>query len=136
MIPTIFVVGVLGIGALMILPKLNIEADSDNRTVIVTVSFTPTPRTGGPIRAGGALTDVVTVQLEMGSTWEPKENVKVSPKVWTLHPSKAQRIRVEASQFTGELLSCTITEKGREPVTDAKAGPTEVACVMPGLRGK
>lgn len=136
MIPTIFALGALGIGAYILMPSLAHISDSDNRTVTVTVTFDPMPRTGGQIRAGSALTDVVTAQIDIGPDWGPKEILKSKPLVRVFRPSKERRISVHAEQFTGKTLTCSITEKGREPVTMTKSGPSEVVCVMPGLRGK
>jgi hypothetical protein len=129
-IPTIFVIGLLGVGAWMFAPSVKNLMDKDDGGITVTVAFDPPRRSGGPIRPGGNLLDVVSIQILVGNQPAgPTQRVKQSPWTLVLYPDR-NRVIIElyAEQFTGGLLQCTIKQKGRPAAHDEGVGPTTVRC--------
>lgn len=97
--------------------------------VILVVEFTPGRRTGNPLRPGGNITDLVSIQVgianvPMGAT----RRERVSPWSLPVYPGTGQMVEVYAEQFGGEFLKCRIMYRGRTLMHDEGAGPSTVRC--------
>jgi hypothetical protein len=133
MIPTLFVVGLLGVGAWMFAPSIKNLMDEDDGGVILLVEFEPARRSGKPLRPGGNLLDRISIQVTVGNhPTGPTETAVSSPWERVIYPAvKSKRgvgIELYAEQFTGGLLRCMIRQHGHGPVNDDGAGATTVRC--------
>jgi len=130
-IPTFLVLATLGVAAVVIVPVFKTGTQRDEpgqRTVIVTVGFTPATRTGKNPGNGGQLTDRVTASVQAGSKIIPKAFYTMSPKVWTLDVKAGNVVQVWAEQFYGDALWCEIRQPGHTPVQDQGVKSSEVHC--------
>jgi len=127
MVPTLFVVAILGVGAWILLPSLQKTLDPDDGSVTVLVEFEPTRRSGKP-PPGRSLKDQVTIQLMVGAQPYPTERSTRSPWERTLYPRKGEVVEVYAEQFYGTTLYCMVRQGSHLPVQDRKNGPSFVRC--------
>lgn len=135
MIPTAVVLAVVLVGVWMFQPfgvhPRGTDVDGGKKEVVVAITFEPSPRTGGPIRPGSKLSDLVMVQVFVGKSYSsPKRTLRESGWNETYRPPKGTRIDVRAEQFGGGKLTCIIAQKGKKPKTDTKpGGPIVVNCI-------
>jgi hypothetical protein len=128
MIPTLFVVGILGIGAAMVSPLLGRVMEPDDGGVVVLVDFDPPRRSGKP-GPGRTLKDQVSVQLIVGyADTRPTQRVMSSPYEDLLYPPKGTKIQLHAEQFYGKSITCMLHQHGHKQMQMTKTGPAVVNC--------
>lgn len=117
-----------------IVPQVTSKTKDEQSNVQVIITFTPTPRTGKPIRAGGQLTDVVTIVVSVGRGIDVAHvtptKAKVSPWDGLYYLTPGSRIVASAEQFTGADLGCQILYLGQVQATKNSSGPTGVTCAF------
>jgi len=129
MIPTLFVVAILGAGAYIILPSLNQTLDRDDGGVSLLVEFDP-PRRSGEAPPGRMFKDQVNVQLLLRlNDPRPPEHVTASPWEQTLYPKKGTKIELRADQLYGNWIYCMIRQHGHSSVEMRRNGTVAVRCV-------
>lgn len=128
MIPTFLVLAAMGLAATAVWPMINSTATQRPEAVIVTVTFEPTRRSGDLLRPNGQLKDEITITLQEGAKQHPKVKVLYSPWQKVLYPKKGTMVVVRAEQFTGNRLSCNITQPLARGSSDSRTGATQIQC--------
>jgi hypothetical protein len=133
MIPTIFVLAVLGIVGYLGKAAITDVINSQDSGYLVVVNFDPPERDGKQL-PGRTLKDVVTVSVSVGSTIFPKQTVTESDWTMVVSPQKGPEVKkpetitVEATQLAGNWLGCKILKDGKVVKQDRRPGPTVVKC--------
>lgn len=131
MIPTLIVVGGLGIAAMIVIPSLRpVSRDKPDPYVILTVTFDPRVRSGER-PPGRTLIDTVTVEVLVGSkAVVPPGPVNRSPWDATIRVRKGDTVTLRAEQAYGTQLTCRIRQPEGPEVTKPRNGPGPVKCVL------
>lgn len=120
---------------LYIVPKVTTKNRDDMSNVEVTVMFTPTIRTGKPVRPGGQVTDVVTIIVSVssdvgGPARVTPDKAKESPWHRFYYLAPGTKMVVSAGQFTGDTITCQIAYRGKAQPPRTAMGPAGVTCTF------
>lgn len=121
MIPTLIAaVAVMVVVSTLWQPWPTRQDKQRQRSITVTFNFTPSPRSGCPVAQGGALTDMVSTWVQIGSVIDPVVRLcEPASREYTAHVGQVVRTRME--QFAVGQLICSIKQPGHKVLTNRGA---------------